>query len=109
MAELVDALDLGSSIERCAGSSPVSGTFLEDGLGLVTMNPERCPGLPWNAPLGQGLGLRKEIDDFLKVLAFAELVLKCIDVSHIQRHLERIGMDSPHLYPDIVLRSNLPE
>jgi hypothetical protein len=27
MAELVDALDLGSSIERCAGSSPVPGTF----------------------------------------------------------------------------------
>jgi hypothetical protein len=27
MAELVDAPDLGSGIERCAGSSPVSGTF----------------------------------------------------------------------------------
>jgi hypothetical protein len=30
MAELVDAPDLGSGIERCAGSSPVPGTFEED-------------------------------------------------------------------------------
>jgi hypothetical protein len=34
MAELVDAPDLGSGIERCAGSSPVSGTPLI----LKTMN-----------------------------------------------------------------------
>ena len=27
LAELVDAPDLGSGIERCAGSSPVPGTF----------------------------------------------------------------------------------
>jgi hypothetical protein len=27
MAELVDAPDLGSGIARCAGSSPVPGTF----------------------------------------------------------------------------------
>ena len=30
MAELVDAPDLGSGIERCAGSSPVPGTFGEN-------------------------------------------------------------------------------
>lgn len=30
MAELVDAPDLGSGIERCAGSSPVPGTFQMD-------------------------------------------------------------------------------
>lgn len=27
MAELADAPDLGSGIERCAGSTPVPGTF----------------------------------------------------------------------------------
>ncbi len=32
MAELVDAPDLGSGIERCAGSSPVPGTFNENSL-----------------------------------------------------------------------------
>lgn len=29
VAELADALDLGSSIERCAGSTPVLGTIFE--------------------------------------------------------------------------------
>jgi hypothetical protein len=29
MAELVDAPDLGSGIARCAGSSPVPGTFAQ--------------------------------------------------------------------------------
>lgn len=37
MAELVDAPDLGSGIERCAGSSPVPGTFKITGFGPSEM------------------------------------------------------------------------
>ena len=35
MAELVDAPDLGSGIERCAGSSPVPGTFGDNCLNQI--------------------------------------------------------------------------
>ena len=39
LAELVDALDLGSSVERRAGSSPVSPTMLSGLCNFNRMNP----------------------------------------------------------------------
>ena len=35
MAELADALDLGSSTVRCAGSSPAGGTIVWGGGGMA--------------------------------------------------------------------------
>ena len=62
MAELVDALDLGSSVERRAGSSPVEGTkeadvaqLVEHILGMDEVTSS-IPVIGSNTCLGGGIG-----------------------------------------------------